>query len=71
MQCVNFLCVSYELLSVWASFMLTWEMMTLSAIATYALRPSQSIFFDKYPIVDSTAANAGEFFSYQLKLTVY
>lgn len=43
----------------WASFMLTWEMMTLSAIATYALRPSQSIFFDKYPIVDSTAANAG------------
>ncbi|KAK5979266.1 Organic solute transporter alpha protein 1 [Trichostrongylus colubriformis] len=43
----------------WASFMLTWEMMVLSAIATYALRPSQSIFFDKYPIVDSTSANAG------------
>ncbi|VDK53849.1 unnamed protein product [Cylicostephanus goldi] len=38
----------------WASFMLTWEMMTLSAIATYLLRPSQSIFFDNYPIVDST-----------------
>ncbi|WKX96107.1 hypothetical protein Q1695_012511 [Nippostrongylus brasiliensis] len=43
----------------WASFMLTWEMMTLSAIATYTLRPSQSIFFDKYPIVDSTAAKTG------------
>uniref|UniRef100_A0A7I4Y5I2 Organic solute transporter alpha-like protein n=1 Tax=Haemonchus contortus TaxID=6289 RepID=A0A7I4Y5I2_HAECO len=43
----------------WASFMFTWEMMILSAIASYALRPSHSIFFDKYPIVDSTAANAG------------
>ncbi|KAJ1364393.1 hypothetical protein KIN20_024483 [Parelaphostrongylus tenuis] len=40
----------------WASFMLTWQMMTLSAIATYALRPSRSIFFDKYPIVDSSAS---------------
>ncbi|KIH63913.1 hypothetical protein ANCDUO_05778 [Ancylostoma duodenale] len=43
----------------WASFMLTWEMMTLSAIATYLLRPSQSIFFDKYPIVDSTSNHNG------------
>ncbi|VDM55102.1 unnamed protein product [Angiostrongylus costaricensis] len=42
----------------WASFMLTWEMMTLSAIATYTLRPSRSIFFDKYPIVDSASLNA-------------
>uniref|UniRef100_A0A0K0DQ35 Copper transporter n=1 Tax=Angiostrongylus cantonensis TaxID=6313 RepID=A0A0K0DQ35_ANGCA len=45
----------------WASFMLTWEMMTLSAIATYTLRPSRSIFFDKYPIVDSASLNAGEY----------
>ncbi|CAJ0608072.1 unnamed protein product [Cylicocyclus nassatus] len=43
----------------WASFMLTWEMMTLSAIATYLLRPSQSIFFDNYPIVDSTCLHNG------------
>ncbi|KAK6732133.1 hypothetical protein RB195_016486 [Necator americanus] len=43
----------------WSSFMLTWEMMTLSAIASYLLRPSQSIFFDKYPIVDSTSSHTG------------
>ncbi|KJH47021.1 organic solute transporter alpha-like protein C01B12.4 family protein [Dictyocaulus viviparus] len=42
----------------WASFMLTWEMMTLSAIATYALRPSRSIFFDKYPIIDSVLSTS-------------
>lgn len=29
--------------------MLTWEMMLMSAIATYLLRPSKSALFDKYP----------------------
>ncbi|VDM68425.1 unnamed protein product [Strongylus vulgaris] len=43
----------------WASFMLTWEMMMLSATTTYLLRPTQSIFFDKYSIVDSTSMHNG------------
>ncbi|CAJ0608053.1 unnamed protein product [Cylicocyclus nassatus] len=32
----------------WSSFMLTFEMLLLSAITTYLMRPSQSLFFDKY-----------------------
>ncbi|CAD6192588.1 unnamed protein product [Caenorhabditis auriculariae] len=38
----------------WASFMLTWEMMVLSALTTYCLRPTKTLLFDKYPVVDST-----------------
>ena len=29
--------------------------MLLSALSTYALRPTKSIFFDKYPVMDSIA----------------
>ena len=45
---------------VWASFMLTWEMMVLSALSTYCLRPSKTILFDKYPIIDSTSCCINE-----------
>ncbi|PAV90903.1 hypothetical protein WR25_24207 [Diploscapter pachys] len=44
----------------WASFMLTWEMMVLSALSTYCLRPSKTILFDKYPIIDSTSCCISE-----------
>ncbi|CAB3405093.1 unnamed protein product [Caenorhabditis bovis] len=33
----------------WASFMFSWEMMLLSALSTYCLRPSRCKFFDKFP----------------------
>ncbi|CAI2347203.1 unnamed protein product [Caenorhabditis sp. 36 PRJEB53466] len=33
----------------WASFMCTWEMMLLSALCTYCLRPIKCKFFDLYP----------------------
>jgi hypothetical protein len=33
----------------WTSFMLTWEMVVISALATYLLRPSKTVFFDRHP----------------------
>lgn len=33
----------------WASFMCTWEMMLLSALCSYCLRPAKCKFFDLYP----------------------
>ena len=30
-------------------------MMVLSALSTYALRPTKTIFFDKYPVMNSIA----------------
>jgi len=35
----------------WTSFMFTWEMVVLSALATYLLRPSKTVFFDRHPHV--------------------
>ncbi|EGT52789.1 hypothetical protein CAEBREN_31117 [Caenorhabditis brenneri] len=44
----------------WASFMCTWEMMLLSALCSYCLRPAKCKFFDLYPgndIANSSARN--------------
>ncbi|RCN42958.1 hypothetical protein ANCCAN_11092, partial [Ancylostoma caninum] len=44
----------------YASFMIIFEMMMLSAISTYFLRPSQSAFFDKYPSLTNRGEGLGE-----------
>ncbi|CCD61134.1 Organic solute transporter alpha-like protein 1 [Caenorhabditis elegans] len=42
----------------WASFMCTWEMMLLSALCSYCLRPAKCKFFDLYPGNDMPALSA-------------
>ncbi|CAI4222698.1 unnamed protein product [Auanema sp. JU1783] len=44
----------------WSSFMMTWEMMLLSALTTYCLRPSKTVLFDKYSVIDVTTSTSSQ-----------
>ncbi|EYC44805.1 hypothetical protein Y032_0449g1667 [Ancylostoma ceylanicum] len=44
----------------YASFMIIFEMMVLSATSTYLLRPSRSAFFDKYPLLKNRKNLTGQ-----------